>query len=449
MSIPSPSRKIFSLLDVARSIQKTLSERYGSSFWVKAEMNKLNHYRQSGHCYPELVEKLDGKVVAQMKATLWQDDFVRINADFQRVLKEPLKDGIKVLMLVTIEFHPHHGLSLRIVDIDPSFTLGDLEREKLETIAKLKAEGVFGRNKELTLPILPQRLAIISVETSKGYADFLKVLEGANKSWNYHFFQLLFPSILQGDNAVAGMIYQLDRIRTVRHHFDAVAIIRGGGGDIGLSCYNDYRLARAIALFPIPVLTGIGHATNETVAEMVAFENAITPTKMAEFLIQKFHNFSVPVKDAQRSIADCARRLTADEKVHLLATAKLLKSAARNAIDYNQSEVRMLGQALVRQTVYSIDREKIALASTPAIARKAVVQQLRENQLRLISMEQNVNNLSPQAVLKRGYSITMLNGKPVKSIADVAPGDTLETVVIDGTLRSVASPDNISDFDKP
>jgi exodeoxyribonuclease VII large subunit len=435
--MPTESRKIFSLLDVTRSIQKTLSERYGSSFWVKAEMNKLNHYRQSGHCYPELVEKQDGKVVAQMKATLWQDDYVRVNADFQRVLREPLKDGIKILMLASIEFHPHHGLSLRIVDIDPSFTLGDLEREKQETIKKLQAEGIFSRNKELRLPVVPQRLAVISVESSKGYADFLKVLEGAHRSWNYRFFHLLFPSVLQGDNAVAGMIYQLGRIRKVLHHFDAVAIIRGGGGDIGLSCYNDHRLAREIALFPIPVLTGIGHATNETVTEMVAFENAITPTKMAEFLIQKFHNFSVPVKDAQKSIADHARRLTADGKGNLLATAKLLKSAARNALDYNISEVRLLGQSLIRQARHTVAREKVALLSLPAMTRKAVSQQLRESHLKITSLEQNVGHLSPQAVLKRGYSITMLNGKPVKSAGDVAAGDKLDTIVVDGTLRSV------------
>src|SRR5690349_14708930 len=167
------NRRVFSLLEITQSIHRAISSIYKSSYWIKAEMNKLNHYKQSGHCYPELVEKMDGKVVAQMKATLWQDDYVRVNADFQRLLKEPLKDGIKILMLATIEYHPQHGLSLRIVDIDPSFTLGDLEREKMETIQKLQAEGIFSRNKEQVLPVIPQRLAVISVETSKGYADFL------------------------------------------------------------------------------------------------------------------------------------------------------------------------------------------------------------------------------------------------------------------------------------
>ncbi|MEO0075571.1 MAG: exodeoxyribonuclease VII large subunit [candidate division WOR-3 bacterium] len=189
-------KQVFSLLEVTKSIQKTLPDRYKSSFWVKAEMNKLNFYKQSGHCYPELVEKKDGKIIAQIKSHLWRDDFNRVNNNFQRILNEPLKDGIKILFLAKISFDPVHGLALWIIDIDSSYTLGDLEREKQETIKQLKEEGIFNKNKTLNLPLLPQRIAIISVETSKGYADFLKVIE--TNSWNYKFFHILFPSLLQG-----------------------------------------------------------------------------------------------------------------------------------------------------------------------------------------------------------------------------------------------------------
>jgi exodeoxyribonuclease VII large subunit len=188
-------KQVFSLLEVTKSIEKTLEERYKSSFWVKAEMNKLNFYKQSGHCYPELVEKKDGKIITQIKSYLWKDDYFRVNNNFQRLLKEPLKDGIKILFLAKITFDTTHGLSLWILDIDPSFTLGDLEREKIEAINKLKVEGIFNKNKMLSLPLLPQRIAIISVETSKGYVDFLKVIE--SNSWNYKFFHFLFPSLLQ------------------------------------------------------------------------------------------------------------------------------------------------------------------------------------------------------------------------------------------------------------
>ncbi|MBA4057860.1 MAG: exodeoxyribonuclease VII large subunit, partial [Marivirga sp.] len=170
-------KKIFSLLEVTLSVKKTISDRYQSSFWVKAEMNKLNHYSYSGHCYPELLEKINGKIVAQVRANLWKDDFQRINNNFLSALKEPLKDGINILFNTTVSFDPVHGFSLRIIDIDPVFSLGELEREKLETITRLKDEGIFLQNKTLQIPILPQRIAVISVETSKGLADFLKVID--------------------------------------------------------------------------------------------------------------------------------------------------------------------------------------------------------------------------------------------------------------------------------
>jgi len=232
------NKTIFSLLEVTQSVKKTLSERYKSSFWVKAEMNKLNHYPQSGHCYPELVEKKDGKIIAQMKANLWKDDYNKISNNFQRIVKEPLKDGIKILFCAKITFHPTYGLSLRIMDIDTSYSLGDLEKEKAETIEKIKKEGIYNNNKEQKLPLLPKRIAIISVQTSKGYSDFIKVIE--ENSWGYKFFHLLFPSLLQGEKAVDSLINQLQRIKRVKTHFDVVAIIRGGGGDIGLSCYNNF-----------------------------------------------------------------------------------------------------------------------------------------------------------------------------------------------------------------
>src|SRR5688500_13240657 len=237
----SDGKKIFTLGEVTASIQKTLAQRYTTSFWVKAEMNKLNYYPHSGHCYPDLVEKKDGKVIAQLRSTLWKDDYFRINNNFLKVLKAPLKDGIKMLFSARITFDPAHGLALRIIDIDPVFSLGELEREKQESIDRLKQEGVFDLNRSLSMPALPQRIAVISVQTSKGYADFLKVID-ANE-YRFKFFHVLFPSLLQGDKAVDSILWQLMRIRKVLHHFDVVAIVRGGGGEVGLASFNDVELA--------------------------------------------------------------------------------------------------------------------------------------------------------------------------------------------------------------
>jgi exodeoxyribonuclease VII large subunit len=415
-------RKIFSLLEVTQSIQKTIATRYKTPFWVKAEMNKLNFYQHSGHCYPELVEKREGKIISQIRGNLWREDYIRINAAFEQVLNEPLKDGIKILFLATVTYHPEYGLALRIIDIDPGFTLGDLEREKQETIKKLREEGIFNKNRTLSLPALPQRIAIISVETSKGYVDFLHIFELANATWGYHFFHLLFPSLLQGDKAVSSILHQLGRIRKAITHFDVVVIVRGGGGDTGLSCYNNYELAKEIALFPIPVMTGIGHATNETVAEMIAYENAITPTKLAEFLIQKFHNFSVPVQKAREKIVDRSARLVTEEKTRLRSAIKLFRSFTRNILAGKKNDIKEETQSLMQHSRF-----------------------LFKNQAaELINLEKNVNNMSLKNVMKRGFSITLLNGKAVRSPLQVKEGDLLNTEVYEGiivsTVKSTSKP---------
>lgn len=449
-------KKIFSLLEVTTSIQKTIAMRYTSSFWVKAEMNKLNYYPHSGHCYPDLVEKLDGRVIAQLKSTLWRDDYNRINDTFMSVLNSPLRDGIKMLFCARVTFDSLHGLALRITDIDPVFSLGELEREKQESIARLKKEAVFDVNRSLPFPLLPQRLAVISVQTSKGYADFNRVIDG--NPWGYKFFHVLFPSLLQGDRAIESIQFQLDRIRRVASHFDVVAIIRGGGGDVGLSCFNDYQLAKEIALFPIPVLTGIGHATNETVVEMVSHRNAITPTALAEFLLQRFHNFSVPVKRAEEILVATARHIIADQRQKFLHSVKFFRSVAANVLVRSHHDVQLQARDLfkksnlnilretqlqnscvvrLRSTCFSLcHRNKLDIAKNVFVIRKDMTSFFRQEHNALVNMVKTVANMHPQNVLKRGYSITRLNGKSLTSSDQVKPTDRLETILSDGTVLS-------------
>ena len=452
-------RTVFSLSEVAGSIRKTLAERYTSSFWIKAEMNKLNLYPQSGHCYPDLVEKKEGKIVAEMRSTIWKDDFRRINDNFLRVLHEPLKDGISVLLSAKITFSPVYGLSLTILDIDPSYSLGELEKEKQATIARLRAEGVFLLNRSLQLALLPKRIAVISVETSKGYADFVKIID--NNEWGYALFHMLFPALLQGDQAVSSIMYQLERIRKVRRHFDAVAIIRGGGGDIGLTCYNAFELARAIALFPIPVITGIGHSTNDTVSEMVACRNAITPTELADFLIQRFHNFSVPVTTAREVIVAESRRILRQEQSAVMNTARIFRSVTSSALQTGNHSVGKLVRSLRHQTtslirwanerhivrsreailagaaqLARINRQRIGFAGTSLAASSG--NRLREQAQAIANLETSTRLLDPMRVLSRGYSITRCNGKALRSVSEVEPGALLTTQLPDGTFISVA-----------
>lgn len=450
-------RKIFTLLEVTKSVQKTISERYSSSFWVKAEMNKLNHYMHSGHCYPELVEKVEGKIIAQIKSVLWRDDYININRNFLSTLKEPLKDGIKILFLAKISFDSVHGLALQILDINPSFTLGDLEMEKQQTIQKLQQENIFTLNKRRPLPLLPKRIAIISVESSKGYADFMQVL--TDNSWNYAFFHYLFPSLLQGEKAVAGIIAQLKRIEKVIHHFDVVAIIRGGGGDVGLSCYNNYELSKAVALFPIPIITGIGHATNQTVCEMVSYRNEITPTKIAEFLIQKFHNFSVPVDRAQEVIIDISKRIISDEKHKVQSDAKLFRLGTEALILKNRNEIASAKESILRQSNFILKtnlsqlntyNDHVMKSSRFRLSQSVLnLQQLqndlyvhsnlhvKQHFLHVEALDRNIRNLDPINILKRGFSITRHNGKAVRDMTSLSDADEIRTELYNGEVLSI------------
>jgi exodeoxyribonuclease VII large subunit len=285
------------------------------------------------------------------------------------------------------------------------------------------------------MPLLPQRLAIISVETSKGYSDFIKTID--NNTWGYRFFHMLFPAILQGDRSVNSIISQLKRIRKVLHHFDAVAIIRGGGGEVGLTSYNDHALARAIALFPIPVITGIGHSTNETVAEMIAHKNAITPTDLADYLLQKFHSFAVPVQDASATITSLSRRLIKDEQLRLLHSVKYFRSVTSTLLQRREHDVRTAIRSLqqgARQIILAGSRDTEGLATTLAAKTTLFIDHERRE---LAYMEKTIGLLDPANVLKRGYSITLKkDGGLVSTIADLQEGDLLMTILPDGTLSS-------------
>lgn len=412
MSDSVNSKKIFSLLEVANSVGKTIASRYSTAFWMKAEINKLNYYAMSGHCYPELVEKRDGRVIAQMKSNLWNSDFIRINEQFLQVLNEPLKDGIQVLMYTAIQFDPVYGLSLRIIDIDPAYSLGELERERLATIERLKREGLFDANRWTPFPVLPQRIAIISVETSKGYADFLNVIDG--NTWGYKFFHFLFPALLQGDRSVPSIIAQLHRIRKVLTHFDVVAIIRGGGGDVGLSSYNNYELCREVAQFPIPVITGIGHSTNETVTEMVAYRNAITPTELADFLLQAFHNFSVPVQNAEKSLGSLVKNILLDRQQEFVNTIRHFRTA----------------------TLGDLRHHRATLAETTTALSRNALRYIASQQTGIAALEKNVTLLDPINVLRRGFTITLRNGRVVKSASELSAGETITTQMSDGEITS-------------
>jgi exodeoxyribonuclease VII large subunit len=450
-------RKIFSLAEVTRSIQKTLADRYSRAFWVKAEMNKLNYYSHSGHCYPDLVEKKDGRVIAQLRSSLWKEDYRRTNQKFLDVLGEPLKDGITILFAATINYDPIHGLSLRMLDIDPIYSLGELEREKQASISRLREEGIYEQNKKMRLPLLPQRIAVISVETSKGYSDYLNILD--KNPWGYRYLNVLFPSILQGEKAVFSIISQLRRIRKVIRHFDAVAIIRGGGGDVGLSSFNTYELAREVALFPIPVFTGIGHSTNETVVEMVSYRNAITPSELADFFIQKFHEFANPVHRAEELIVEWSVRLLREENTRLENFLRYFQSITRNRVLKSKHSLDSFTNTLLQESKFLIRKENEKLLrcsadlNVSAIALNETASKLLDDSHQqllaqtaslftsqgqsLLALEKNIRILDPINILRRGFTITLTaDGKAVKDLKHLQTDEAITTIFAGGEVVS-------------
>ncbi len=428
-------KTVFSLAEVARSIQKTIASRYKSTYWVKAEMNKLNHYTHSGHCYPELVEKKDGKVVAEMRSILWKSDYIRINQRFLDIAKEPLRNGITILFEASISYDPLYGMSLRILDIDPAYVLGELEREKMASISRLKQEGLFDANKRLPFPLLPKRIAIISVETSKGFSDFLNIID--RNPWGYRFEHTLFAALLQGDRSVGSIINQLKRISGRLNEFDVVAIIRGGGGEVGLSSYNNYELAAAVARFPIPVLTGIGHSTNETVSEMVAFANAITPSELADFLIQRFHQVAVPVQQAWDTIRIKAQQLLEAERKRLQDTSHYFNVSSRNLLQGNRHAVAHTALALHTAAKGRLIHESYAVRHHVQALESAWAVLIKDRRQTLAALDTAVRIMDPQRVLNRGYSITLHQGKAVRDTSKLQPGAEVETRLADGTFTSI------------
>jgi exodeoxyribonuclease VII large subunit len=463
----SEERQIFTLKQVTNSIQKVINERYPKVYWIQTEIHKLN-YTSKGHCYPELVHKENGQVLAEMRGTIWATNFEKINKNFAQVVKEPIRDGMSLLLCVKIVFHSIFGISLEIIDIDPTYSLGELQKERDETLKKLTAEGVLNNNQKLPFPLLPKRIAIISQDGIKGLQDFYTII---NKNpWNYSWFFMLFPAQLNGDLAINSIVQQLERIEKVKNHFDAVLIIRGGGGEIGLSCYNNYQLARKIATFPLPIMTGIGHSTNITVSELVAYRNAITPTELADFLIQAFHEFSVPLQNALKTIKKQSLNLLANWKNELKNEIKFLNGAsnlflieAKNSLKNEMNEIKLssknalqseslrfnkisfqvnekikirinesryllkdLRLNLKNASKVNIQSNKLELDSNKKKLNPLIERKIKLENSKIELLENTIRLVDPINVLKRGYSISLKNGKIISTSNPIFEGDLIE-----------------------
>ncbi|MBN2746992.1 MAG: exodeoxyribonuclease VII large subunit [Bacteroidales bacterium] len=446
----------YTLSQITEHVRKLISRTYTQEYWIKAEIAQLNYYPKSGHCYPDLVEKNETGVKAQIRGVIWKGSYERILEKFRNTTGRQLTEGMEILFKARLDYSSSYGFAFHISDIDPEFSLGKMAAEKLKSISRLKDEHVFFANKALNFPFFPKRIAIISVETSKGFHDFKNIVD--NNTRGYRFFYMLFPALLQGDEAVDSIAFQLERIRKVIRHFDLVAIIRGGGGDVGLNCYNDYNLARLVATFPIPVISGIGHSTNETVVEMVAHKNAITPTDLAYFLQQKFDNIAVGLDRMKAILQSVPSDQIADSKNLLYKLGERIKNRQQLYIHHKNEQLFNAQIRLLKYSKRFIPHKKESLLSkslklsqlpTNRIARNQESLHFLSSHLKKSSKhfiksiwqkthhtEEKITLLDPVEILKKGFSITRVNGKIVKGIKEIKEGDLIENQFSDGKTES-------------
>ena len=402
--------QIFTLSELNFSIKTALGDSFPDAYWVIAEIAE-SRCDQKGHCYFNLVEKDDTRTVAQIRANCWSYEYRKISQKFESATGEHLRAGLKALFFAAITFHEVYGLSLLIRDIDPSYSLGEMARKKREVIERLQREGLIECNKALKLPLVPQRIAVVSAPGAAGYGDFLSHLE--NNPFGYRFNMQLFPAIMQGQEAEKSIVAALYEIEKRMGSFDAVVIVRGGGSQVELNCYDGYELAAAIAKMPLPVFTGIGHERDDTVADMVAHTRMKTPTAVADFLISGLKAFEDLILETQRKLGRLCEKALKDENHNLNTLIQKFHYAVKTSFRQQESQLDSIGKALKIQAFHLF----------------------RSANDRLTIYEKTVMHLDPVNVLKRGYSVAFLDGKVLKSVADVEAGASISIRLQDGTVK--------------
>ena len=409
--------KHITLSQLQQRIKSVIEQGLPLPVWVVAEIAecKVNY---SGHCYLELVEKSEttdsraatGVPKAQARAVIWRSQYAMLSAYFESQTGSRLAAGMKILAKVTVSFHELYGLSLQITDLDPSYTLGEVERQKQLTINQLQADGVWDCNREVELPTLVQRLAIVSSASAAGYRDFCQELQRSP----YAFRHSLFEAVMQGAAAEESICAALSAIAEREEEFDAVIIIRGGGSSSDLSCFNSYRICSYVAQFPLAVITGIGHDKDVSVADMVAHTPLKTPTAVAAWLDERMALLEGRIDEAAQLLIDAARTKTVAEQLRVERWAGLIRELAKQMCERELSRLRLLQEQLRAAAERTIERETSRL------------------QLALELVEAH----NPKQILKRGFAVVRLGSKAMTQAEGVKCGEQIEIELADGTLQA-------------
>ena len=428
-----------SLYQLNQLIKESLRQVIPTTIWLRAEIHNITT-NYSGHCYIDLVEKSDfnDQIIAKQRATIWASTYRFLAQKFHQATNSSLQVGMKILVEVSVEFHELYGLSLNVRDIDPTYTLGELQRRRLEIIQRLKNRGLIDKNKQLPMPRLVQRIAVISSPTAAGYADFVHQLQ--NNPHGFAYSITLFPAIMQGPQTEESILSALDKIINFQlstFNFQLVVIIRGGGATSDLQAFDSEALAERCANFPLPILTGIGHLRDETILDMVAHHNLKTPTAVAEYIISCTLDVSFFLDEIAEKIQTSIRTRLEKESNYLLLLSAQIPQIVQRQLTQSANHINDLQYRMQLKTADFIAKNRLLLDRKSDQLSLLANQQLQQQQNNLKLIETKLQLLDPQQLLKKGYSFTTHKGKLVTSITQLTPGDTITTTLADGTVNSV------------
>ena len=428
-----------SLYQLNQLIKESLRQVIPTSIWLRAEIHSIST-NYSGHCYLDLVEKSDfnDQIIAKQRATIWTSTYRYVAQKFQQATNSSLQTGMKILVEVSVEFHELYGLSLNVRDIDPTYTLGELQRRRLEIIQRLKNRGLIDKNKQLPMPRLVQRIAVISSPTAAGYADFVHQLQ--NNPHGFAYDITLFPAIMQGPQTEESILSALDKIINFQlsiFNFQLVVIIRGGGATSDLQAFDSEPLAERCANFQLPILTGIGHLRDETILDLVAYQSFKTPTAVAEYIVSRTLDVSFFLDEMAEKIQTFIRIRLEKESNYLLVLSAQIPQIVQRQLTQSANHINDLQYRMQLKTADFIVQNRLLLDRKSDQLSALVNQQLQQQQNNLKLIETKIQLLDPQQLLKKGYSFTTHNGKLVTSITQLTPGDTISTTLSDGIVDSV------------
>ena len=409
----TPSAKALTLYELNTLVREAIASAMDRDYWVEAELSEVREVR--GHCFMELVQKdlFSPTPVARASAKCWKTTWTRIRPRFEAITGQPLRPGMKVMLLVHPDFHEAYGFSWIVSDVDPTYTLGDMARKRMEIVNQLKAEGVFDLQKELPLPLFSQHIAVISSENAAGFGDFCSQL--SNNDYGFSFMPVLFAAVMQGDGVEQSIVAALNAINAEADRFDVVVIIRGGGATADMSGFDTLLLAENVANFPLPVITGIGHERDECVLDMVSHTRVKTPTAAAALLVDNLAQVWAHVTDCQRTITQLVGQRMASEPSRLDRLSTRLTTLIHDRLTHEQFRLSSLATSLKPAAEYLLTTHR--------------------NYLERLALR--AKSLDPQLLLRRGYSITTIGGKAVRDASLLKSGDEIVTQLEKGSVHSV------------